>query len=291
LIRLRTAIEASIAVILFGCIPVVIKSIAADAWTVGIVRLVIGAAGIAAFMRFRGESFAIARRDMARLAVIGTLFFGHWLTFFFAIKLSSSSIAAIGLSTYGIHLLLLGALTGVARLRALDALAVAIAIAGAVLVVPSFSRGNATTTGMLLSVSSAVMYAALPLLHQRWSHLSTSIRALGQFTVACALFLLFLPKSHWQLSTHDWAGLIFLGIGTTLIAHGLWVRVTTELSPALTSILYYGNVPIAIALGVIFLHEPLSARTLLGAALIIGGSLLGLTHQWQLRKRAESEMA
>ena len=44
----------------------------------------------------------------------------------------------------------------------------------------------------------------------------------------------------------DWAGLLFLAIGVTLIAHSLWVRVTTQIAPSLTSIIYYGQIPIAI---------------------------------------------
>jgi drug/metabolite transporter (DMT)-like permease len=56
----------------------------------------------------------------------------------------------------------------------------------------------------------------------------------------------------------------------------LWVRVTTRLSPSATSILYYGNIPIAIALGVLVLGEPLTLRMMGGAALIIAGGITGL---------------
>jgi drug/metabolite transporter (DMT)-like permease len=70
--------------------------------------------------------------------------------------------------------------------------------------------------------------------------------------------------------------LLFLAVGVTLIAHSLWVRVTTRLSPSTTSILYYGNIPLAILLGVLVLHEPLTTRTMTGAALIIAGGLIGL---------------
>src|SRR3712207_8980555 len=52
------------------------------------------------------------------------LFFAHWLTLFFAIKASSASIAAIGQSTYGVHLLLLGALFVDHRPRLSDIVAV-----------------------------------------------------------------------------------------------------------------------------------------------------------------------
>ena len=120
------------------------------------------------------------------------------------------------------------------------------------------------------------MYAALPLLHQRWAHIPTGIRTLGQFGFALLCFSFFVAKTDWDLTQRDWAGLLFLAIGVTLVAHSLWVRVTTRLTPSTTSILYYGNIPIALALSVVVLDEPLTLRTISGAALIISGGVLGL---------------
>jgi drug/metabolite transporter (DMT)-like permease len=271
----RTAIQAAIALVLFGCIPVVVRTISANAYTIGIVRLTVATLGLSAVMAFRRELQRVPARDVARLAIIGLLFFGHWLTLFLGIKASSASIGAIGLSTYGAHLLILGAIFG-ARVRWTDVAAVALAVAGAVLVVPSFDLRNEVAVGMLLTSSSALMYASLPLLHQRWSHIANRTRALGQFSFALLFFLFFAGKAEWNLDARDWAGLLFLAVGVTLIGHSLWVSVTTRLSPAATSILYYANIPIAIVLSTIALGERLTLRTAAGAALIIGAGLLGL---------------
>jgi len=281
----RTAIDAAVALTLFGCIPVVVRSISANAFTIGIFRLTIATLGLGAMMIFRRQVRRVPLRDLARLAVIGFLFFAHWLTLFLGIKASSASIGAIGLSTYGAHLLILGALFGVARVRMSDVLAVLTAIAGAVLVVPAFDLGNDVALGMLLCSTSALLYASLPLLHQRWSHIDNGTRALGQFAFALAFFLLFLGKADWTLTGRDWAGLLFLAVGVTLIGHSLWVRVTTRLSSPATSILYYANIPIAIALSALLLGERLTTRSGIGAMLIIGAGVLGLSRR-VMRARA-----
>jgi drug/metabolite transporter (DMT)-like permease len=270
------AVEAIIAILLFACIPVVVRTIAANPYTIGIFRLAVASTGLATIMAIRGELKRVAPRDLGRLAIIGALFFGHWLTLFFAVKASTASIGAIGLSTYGVDLLILGAIFSEHRIGATDVIAVLIAAAGAVLVVPKFDLRNGVAVGMLLSSASALMYACLPLLHQRWSHIAGTTRALGQFGFALLYFLLFIGRTQWTLAPRDWAGLLFLAIGVTLIAHSLWVRVTTRLSPSATSLVYYTNIPIAIALGVVLLGEPLTARTLAGAVLIIAGSVFGL---------------
>ena len=273
---MRTALEALLAILLFAGIPAVVKSIAANPYTIGIFRLLVATAVLSAVMSVRGEMRRVPARDALRLAIIGALFFGHWITLFFAVKASSASIGAIGLSTYGVDLLILGAIFGGDRARLTDVVAVVLAAAGAILVVPAFTLGNTVAFGMLLSCASALMYAALPILHQRWVHIPTRMRTLGQFGFALLFFLLFVSRSEWTLSSRDWAGLLFLAVGVTLIGHSLWVRVTTRLPSSATSIIYYGNIPIAIALSVLLLHEPLTVRTLSGAAMIIGGSLIGL---------------
>jgi drug/metabolite transporter (DMT)-like permease len=271
----RTAVEAFLALLLFGCIPVVVRTISANPYTIGVFRLGVATVALAAIMAARGQLRRVGRRDLLRLAIIGFLFGGHWLTLFFAVKVSSASIGAIGLSTYGVDLLLLGILFAGDRPRATLVVAILLAAAGAVLVVPAFDLRNDTALGMLLGCLSALMYASLPLLHQRWSHIDTGTRTLGQFAFALLFFTLFVTKTEWHLAPRDWAGLLFLAIGVTLIAHTLWVRVTTRLRPSTTSILYYGNIPFAIALGVLLLGEPLTIRTMIGAALIIAGGMIG----------------
>ncbi|MFP5245063.1 MAG: DMT family transporter, partial [Thermoanaerobaculia bacterium] len=273
---MRLPAAAVLALLLFGCIPVTVKFVAANAYTIGIFRLAVATLVLGSVLAARRQLRAVPRADVLRLAIIGLLFGGHWLTLFLGIKISTASIGAIGLSTYGVDLLLLGALLRGERPRLSDMIAVLLAAIGAILVIPSFDWGNRTALGMTLASLSALMYASLPLLHQRWSHIPNATRTLGQFGFALLFFLAFAGKTDWRLAPRDWYGLLFLAVGVTLIGHSLWVRVTTHLPPTVTSIIYYGNIPVAVALSVILLREPLTARTVSGALLIIGGSVLGL---------------
>jgi drug/metabolite transporter (DMT)-like permease len=272
-------LDAVIALILFGCIPVVVRSIAANPYAIGIFRLAIATVFLGTILAGRGDLRRVPLRDMLRLAAIGALFALHWLTLFLAIKASTASIASIGQSTYGAFLLLLGAVGSRQRIRFADVVAVGLAAFGAVLVLPSFDSRNAVFVGMSLATLSAALYAMLPLLHQRWSHIPNTTRALGQFAFAWLFFLSLAGKARWDLAPRDWAGLLFLALGATLIAHTLWVRVTTRLAPSTTSILYYGSIPVAVLLGVVVLHEPLTLRMIAGALLIIGGSVFGLSRR------------
>ena len=275
--------SAVIAICLFACIPMTVRAISANPYTIGIFRLAVATAVVAMLMGVRGELRRVPAKDIGRLAIIGFFFFAHWITLFFAVKASSASIAAIGQSTYGIDLLLLGALFAGQRVKATDVIAVVVAAIGAILVIPGLDLNNDVTMGMALACLSALLYAALPLLHQRWSHIPNMTRTLGQFSFALLCFLAFAGRSQWSLTPRDWAGLLFLAVGVTVIGHTLWVRATTHYSSRITSIIYYGNIPIAVLLGVIVLGEPLTLRAGIGATMIIAGSIFGLATHPQAR--------
>ena len=218
---------------------------------------------------------------MAVCFALGLFFALHWLTYFLSIKVSSASISAISLSTYGIHLIVLGWIFQKTRVSSADVLAVLLAILGSALVVPEFSLKNDVTLGIVLGVISGLSYAFLPIIQQRSPDISTSTKALGQFVVALLFFLFLWPLSDWHFPAAEWLALIFLGVICTFVGHTMWVRVTTKLSTVTTSIISYLYVPSAMLLSCMILDEHISLPMILGAALIIGGNLLALCSQWK----------
>ncbi|MGA9116750.1 MAG: DMT family transporter [Bacteroidota bacterium] len=269
-------LEALIAVFFFGCIAVVVRFVSANPFTIGIARLGIAVALLFPFLLLTGRLEGFRRRHVRPLVLLGVVFALHWLTFFFSIKTGSASMATIGLSTYGVHLILLGRLFGLNTVRFTDLAAVALAVAGTLLVVPEFSLRNREVVGLGLGVLSGFLYAFLPVLHQKHAGIPAFTRALGQFSVALLVFTCFWPLSDWRLSAADWGGLVFLALFPTLLSHTLWVRVTTVLSTATTSVLYYLYVPISLFLSVFLLGERVDAAMTAGAALIVGGNVLGV---------------
>jgi len=275
---LRIAIEAGVALFFFGCIAVVVKFVSANAITIGITRLAITVVILLPVLLGTKRLKGVSLSDIRPLAVMGLFFALHWLMFFFSIKVSSASIATIGLSTYGVHLVVLGWFFSRSRATKIDLLVLALAIAGTILVVPEFSIRNKGVIGLGLGVFSGFFYAFLPILHQKHSYLPAFTRALGQFVFAFVVFLMFWPLSDWNLSTRDWSGLLFLAIMCTLVSHTIWVRVTTTLSTRTTSVIYYLYVPVSLILSVVVLDERVDVAMIAGAALIILANVLGVFH-------------
>jgi drug/metabolite transporter (DMT)-like permease len=257
---------------------VVVRYVSANAVTVGIARLGITVVVMLPFLIFSGRLKALSLADLRPLAVMGVFFALHWLTFFFSIKIGSASIATVGLSTYGVHLVVLGWFFNHSRVTAIDLLVLTLAVVGNILVVPEFSLHNQAVVGLGLGIVSGFFYAFLPILQQRNSHIPALTRAAGQFFFGFVVFLLFWPLSSWDLSTTDWLGLLFLGIMCTLVSHTLWVRLTTILPTTTTSVIYYLYVPISLALSVVVLNEHVDGAMIAGAGLIILANVVGVFH-------------
>jgi drug/metabolite transporter (DMT)-like permease len=280
--RARMAFDAGIALFFFGCIAVAVKFVSANAITIGIARLAITVVILIPILLLTGRLKGVTRSDIRPLAVMGLFFALHWLTFFFSIKIGTASIATVGLSTYGVHLIVLGWFFGKHRPTRSDVVIVGLAVVGSVLVVPEFSLGSSGLIGLSLGIVSGFFYAFLPILQQRHAHMPALTRAAGQFIFGLMVFLLFIPFSEWSLTTQDWLGLAFLGILCTLVSHTLWVRVTTILPTTTTSALYYLYVPVSLFLSVVVLGEKVNASMMGGAALIIAANVLGVRRKQAL---------
>ncbi len=271
----RARTEALIAVMFLGGVPVTIKGVSADPWVIGIVRLAVAVVltcfllpGVRQLLKCRGREWAV-------LALIGLSFGLHWVTYFWSIKLASASVAAIGMATFGIQVSIFGVLFLGQKPTGRQIVALFISIGGTCLVIDEFSLGTDLTTGFLLALLSGGIYALLPILHQKFARIPVNLRTLGQYLFALPLFLIFLPKARWELTTGDWLGLAYLCIFGTFVAHTLWIRATTILPAVTSGLIYYLYVPLAVFFSWLFLGEDIGWPRIIGAALIVGASIFG----------------
>ena len=276
-------IIAIFAILLMSLEPVIIRWINVTPATIGIIRLSIAVLGIGLFAVVSRSAILVSRKDLLWLVLLGFVFALHWYSYFVSIKQADASLAAIGVATFGIHLLILSSFIKREKFNSFDILAVALSIIGIYLASPSLSLQQDKLQGFLLAIASGFLYACLPIINQQIHHVSTKTRALGQFGFALVAFLFLLPKAQFNISVSDWQGLIVLGVLSTLIAHTLWIKVSTELPANLTAVIYYCYVPITMILSFFLLKESMSWQKVIGASLIILANIMVVL----LHKKAE----
>ncbi len=254
-----------------------------NAYTLGIARLAMASIGMLAVLLWQ-QKFTPrgwSARTWRAMLLVGVAFGLHWLLFFTSIKLASAAIGAIGFSTYGIHLLVLGWLMGLGRITKIDLVGLALAMTGTLLLVPEFSFQNEYTLGLVAGMLSGMAAATLPLLHQKFADVDNNLRTWGQFTFALPVFFLFWSSTEWHVAPGDVLLVLYLGFGIALVGHGLWIQAITVLSTTTTSILSYLYLPGALVFGYFAIGEQLSGRMLVGTGCVLVANALVL---WKHRK-------
>lgn len=281
---------AFLAVVIFSSAPACVKLVSLNTTTQGVVRLGLASMGMTLFLVAKRKLTWAGfqrwdRRTWWALTWMGLAFGLHWLLFFSSIKLANAAIGAIGFSTYGFHLLLLGWVLGFGKVGMLDIAGLVLACVGTYLLIPEFSFQNNHTLGLVVGILSGLAAAVLPIIHQRNTQIDVHIRAWGQFTFALPLFFVLWPYTEWTIVPQEIPLILWLGLGIALLGHSMWVHVSTELSTTTVSILSYLYLPTSLIFGYLVLgdSERLSGRMLVGTTLVLIANALVLWSQAKLR--------
>ncbi|MBB6523073.1 DMT family transporter [Pseudoteredinibacter isoporae] len=285
---IRLILIALLAVTSMSMVPVLVKSTSANEISIGIFRLGIALLLISPFVFYRQLLLKLNKTQWLGLFWIGLCFGVHWLTYFYSIKAAGAALAAIAVSTYGVHLLLLNVVFKQYQIRVSEWLAIAVCIGGCIIVAPPLNWQESSTPGLIVGLISGLLYGAMPLLHQRVNEIPTLTRTWGQFAFALLVFLFFVRDFEPPETMLDVNKLLALGVICTVLAHGLWVKASTELPALFTAMIYYLYVPLAMISSYFVLNEDISLEMVLGASLIISANLTLALLQWRRQRKSQA---
>lgn len=199
----------------------------------------------------------------------GVLMAGHWVAYFFALQWSSVAIGMLSLFTYPMITLLLEPFFFDVRYQKRHLLLGIMILTGVYFLAPSFELDNTVTQGVLMGMLSSFCYALRNILmKQKIETVDGSVLMLYQMGVTVLILLpalyYFEPTSYVK----DLPYLLLLGIVTTAIGHTLFLSSFKKFSVGTVSIMS-GIQPIyGILLGIVFLSEIPSSRSIIGGILI-----------------------
>lgn len=270
-------IEAFLAIFIFSFVPVAIKFTAANPYSIGIFRLALAATFVGIWWHKKIDFKSYFKLQSWRLYLIGIIFFFHWITYFWAIKIGGAQACILGMSTYGVQLIFYGSIFLDYKMRPKNYVALILVLLGLYFVLPDFKHESNFSIGVLLGLISAAFYSIMPILHQRSNaYFKHEQRIFSQFLFALMMFLFFIEKTDWNLVSRDWWALLFLAIFGTLIAHSLWAKASSSLPTYVSGILYYLITPMALVLSYLILGETLSRVQITGSALILSGAVFNI---------------
>lgn len=283
------------AAVLFGTTGTARELLAPDAPGPGVaaMRLLVGAAGLVAFVAWRGDVASLRALWRRPLVWLMGAAVGGYQAFFF-VGTARTGVAVAALIALGSAPFLAGLLGWALREGAPGwtwVASTAIAVAGlALLVAGSLSTGD--PLGMLAALAAGGCYAVFTVVGvglTREGYSGSAVLA-ASFALGAVVLLPFVLRSAWWLSPGGIGLVLWLGIVTTTVAYLLFGVGLTVLQPGHIATLTLLEPAVATVLGVLVLGESLGAAGWIGCLLVIGAlALLGVVEN--RRPAVEQEVA
>ncbi len=275
----RSLLQVHAAVLLFGLAGLVGKlvNLAPHVIVFGRVLFACAALGIATvFLRL--PAWPRPRRSLLAFAALGLLLAAHWTTFFLSVQESSVAVALVTYSTFPVFVALLEPLFFRERLRRADLVLAAVALAGILVLVPSYELGDRATQGALWGIASGLTFALLALLNRKYVRQHSSITlTLYQDGFAAVVLLPFVIAARPSVTPRDLLLLVVLGVLCTAVGHALFTAGLRGVKARTASMIACLEPVYGTALALLIREIP-SARTLVGGLIVVGVALYATLH-------------
>lgn len=268
--------QGVLSILIFAFVPLAIKFTTATPFTICLFRLLVTVTILGIFWRNKISFRTFFSREGLKLWLLGFIFFLHWVTYTYGVKLGGASMGVLGLSTYGIQLIIAGALFYDHHITRKDLVCLFFSFCGILLIIPSWNFKNEATLGLILALLSATCFAFVPVVHRKSSEFSLHTRIFAQFAGALLFFLFFIGETSWELASNDWWALLYLALCGTVIAHSLWAKISSTISPTIAGMAYYTIAPLTILSSSLLLNENLTAIQLTGAGIVIASAIANI---------------
>jgi len=203
--------------------------------------------------------------------IISSLFMAaHWITYFYALKLSNVALGMLSLYTFPVITSLLEPVFLKTKLNPIHILLGIIVLIGLYVLTPELNLESSMVKGVLFGLLSAVCYAVRILIMKQYVETyHGSMLMLYQtvvITIVLVPVLFFMDVSGFQ---SQFPYLLMLALLTTSIGHGLMVHSLKFFSASTATIISSVQPIFGIILAFLFLGEIPHVNTYIGGALIL----------------------
>ena len=280
---IRAKRDLIFSVSVFGTIGIFVRWIGLPSSVIALVRGAVGAAFLLLLARFRHVPIdrAALRRRWQLLLLSAAMMSFNWITLFEAYRYTTVATATLCYYMAPIFVTLISPVLLRERLTTRKLLCVFLALAGMVFVsgVPqSGLPGPSEAKGILLALCSAALYAGVILINKYLAGVPAYDRTLLQLACAAAVMIPYI------LLTEDLSAMSVTPLGAVLLlivavfhtgwCYALYFGSMTVLSAQTVALFSYIDPIVAILLSALLLREPLGWSGILGAALVLGSTLV-----------------
>ena len=279
----RSVIMFISSMLIFGTIGIFRRFIPLSSAFLAFARGILGGLFLFVFVRLKknytGEK--LQPRDLRMLALTGALIGINWMLLFEAYNHTTVAIATLCYYMQPTIVVLLSPIIFKEKLTAKKALCAAAAIVGMILVsgvIGDRSSQSGNLRGILLGLGAAAFYAAVVIMNKQLrgidAYQKTTVQLLSAGIIMIPYLLLTNSFGSGGFSLPAVILLLIVGIVHTGIAYVLYFGSMDGMRVQSIALLSYIDPVSALLLSALFLREPLSALSILGAVLIIGSAVV-----------------
>lgn len=222
------------------------------------------------YCKYKNISLKVNKKD-APSFILSSLFLGaHWVTYFYALKLSNVALGILSLYTFPIITALLEPLFFKTKLNPIHIVLGLLVLLGIYILVPELNYQNTYVKGILFGILSALLYALRTLILK--SHVTNYNGTMLMFYQLLIVGIALLPILFYYGSANietQFPYVILLALLTTAIGHTLFIKSLKYFSVSTASIISSMQPIYAIILAYLFLKEIPTWNTFLGGLLIL----------------------
>ncbi|WP_234387131.1 DMT family transporter [Aquimarina sp. Aq78] len=222
------------------------------------------------FCRWKGISFKTGSKDRPTIILSGILMGLHWVTYFYALKLSNVAIGMLSIFTYPVITALLEPILLKTKFQKGHLLLALLVLLGIYFLVPDLDFSNSYTKAVILGIISALCYSLRNLIMKtKVGNYNGSVLMWYQLVVISVFLLPFLFVMDSSGIKDQWLPTLTLALLTTAIGHTLFLASFKRFSITTASIISSVQPVYGIIIGIIFLGEIPVFSTIIGGVLIL----------------------
>ncbi len=266
--------------LLFGSNGVVASQIDLTSYEIVFLRSLLGGILLTAIFFFGKQKLTVLqhKKDLLFIAASGLAMAADWLLLFEAYQKIGVSLGMLINYCGPVIVIALSPILFKERITLLKLCAVAVALAGVFLISGEAAITGASGWGLVCAGLSALAYSAMVIfnkLSRQVKGLENSMFQLLFALIAVAIFVVYKQGIHIEIAADDWLPILILGFVNTGIGCFFYFSSIGNLPVQTVAICGYLEPLSAVLFSVIFLHEAMGFVQMLGAAMIVGGTLLG----------------
>jgi drug/metabolite transporter (DMT)-like permease len=267
-----------------GATHIVAKSVTndVDAVTLTFLRSVVSNVGLVGLFWLRGVKLKVSPRDRGRLVLLGLLGTGNQLLYMYGIHFTTAANGALLYGTTPVIVLIFSRFLLGERITTTKLTGILMAFLGVSVVIfeHGISLSSNHTYGNIVVLCAVIAWGLFTIFGKsmviKYGALQTT--SIAAFLGGAMLFPFgVISASEFQfsvLNTIDWLGILYLGIGTSVISYVLWYYALRRIEASKLAVFSNGQPIVAALLSVIFLHYTFTNAFLIGGTITVAGVVL-----------------